>query len=118
MQTRETRLRSAICRIIHDEKLYRVATLTRGDVMCRLGISKNLFVEVFRRSFGVSFTEYVNRLRLEEALTLLQTTDLSIGEVSEKTGFGTTRTFRRQFHSKYGLSPIAFRKQQEGNREV
>ncbi len=110
METRNTTLRVAIHQLIVEEKLYRDPMLTRGHVIARLGVGKNRFVSVFQESFGTSFTEYVNQMRMQEALSLLHGTDLTITEVAEKTGFGTSRTFRRQFSSRYGLSPAAFRK--------
>ncbi len=110
METRNTNLRVAIRQLLVEEKLYRNPLLTRGHIIARLGVGKNRFVEVFQETFGVSFTEYVNRLRMQEALSLLYDTDLTIAEVAKKVGFGTSRTFRRQFGTRYGLSPVAFRK--------
>ncbi len=114
MKTKSINLHADIRQLLIEEKLYRNPTLTRRHIIARLGVGKNRFVGVFQETFGVSFTEYVNRLRMQEALSLLHSTELTITEVAEKTGFGTPRTFRRQFSSRYGISPVAFRKQLDG----
>ncbi len=110
MNVKRARHCEAMRQLILDEKLYRDPLLTRWQLIDRLGIGKNQFVAIFRQGFGMSFIEYVNRLRMQEALTLLQDSSLSILEISEQAGFGTERTFRRQFQSQCGMSPSAYRK--------
>jgi AraC-type DNA-binding domain-containing proteins len=76
----------------------------------RIGTNKELFVDAFQYCFGLSFPEYINFLRLKDAITLLEESDLSIEEISERVGFGTVRTFQRQFQAKYNMSPKDYRK--------
>jgi len=59
--------------------------------------------------FKVTFSDYVNFLRLKDAVQLLEQSDLSIEEISDITGFGTVRTFRRQFNDKYNMAPKDYR---------
>jgi AraC-like DNA-binding protein len=40
---------------------------------------------------------------------MLEGSDVSIAEISEKVGFGTPRTFQRQFTAKYNISPKDYR---------
>ncbi len=110
--TRLDQLCIAIREAILADKLYLNPTITRDDVIARLGTNKNLFIEAFQQCFGMSFNEFINNLRLKNALILLEKSDLSIVEISERSGFGTVRTFRRQFHDKYGMSPADYRKLQ------
>jgi AraC-like DNA-binding protein len=109
----ESRL-DKLCNTIRDlilkDKAYRNPSLTRDSLVERLGTNRELFIEAFMYCFGMSFPEYINSLRLKDAVTLLQQSDLSIEAISEKTGFGTLRTFQRQFLKKYNLSPKDFRK--------
>jgi two-component system response regulator YesN len=58
----------------------------------------------------MSFSEYVNSLRLKDSITLLEESDLMIEDISEKVGFDTVRTFQRQFMTKYNMSPKEYRK--------
>lgn len=64
------------------------------------------FAEIFRQSprqFLISF-------RVEKARHLLATTDLSIGEVSARTGFFDQSHFTRHFRKLTGLTPIRYRR--------
>jgi AraC-like DNA-binding protein len=102
-----------LCREIRDfillDKAYRNPNINRDYVIDHLGTNRELFVEAFMACFGVSFTEYINSLRLKDAVTLLEQSDLSIEDISIKTGFGTIRTFQRQFQSKFHITPKEFR---------
>ena len=49
-------------------------------------------------------------LRLNESLVLLEESDLSMEEISEKVGYGTLRSFQRQFQAKYDIPPKEYRK--------
>ncbi len=80
-------------------------------------ISKALFLSrshishTFSDKLKVSFTEYINSLRLSEALRLLDDKYRSISQVSEQAGFPTVRTFNRVFQKRYGCTPTQYRKQ-------
>lgn len=109
-ETRKDQLCLAVRDILLKEKAYRNPNLTRDYLIDYLGTSKELFVDAFRNCFGMSFSEYLNFLRLKDGITLLEKSDLSIEEISEKVGFGTVRTFQRQFQTKYNMSPKDYRK--------
>lgn len=109
-ETRKDQLCMAIRDTLLKEKAYRDPTITRDQLIARLGSNKDLFIDAFQYCFGMSFPEYLNFLRLKDAITLLEGSDLTIEEISEKVGFGTVRTFQRQFQSKYNMSPKDYRK--------
>ncbi len=109
-EKRKDQLCIAIRDILLKEKEYRDPTLTRDNIIERLGTNKELFIDAFQYCFGMSFSEYVNSLRLKDSITLLEESDLTIEEISEKVGFGTVRTFQRQFQAKYNMSPKEYRK--------
>jgi AraC-like DNA-binding protein len=64
----------------------------------------------FKNLMGMSFKEYVNLLRISEAKQLLANTELSVGEIAEKCGFSTLRTFDREFFSHLNMTPTEYRK--------
>lgn len=109
-QKRKDMLCIAIRDIMLKEKVYRNSALTRDRLIELLGTNKELFIDAFQFCFEMSFPEYINFLRLRDALTLLEKSDLTVEEVSEKVGFGTVRTFQRQFQNKYNMSPKDYRK--------
>lgn len=109
-ESRKDKLCIAIHNFILKEKAYRDPTLTRDFVIEELNTNKELFVEAFQSCFSASFPDYINSLRLKDAIALLERSDLSIEAVSDKTGFGSVRTFQRQFQKKYNMSPKDYRK--------
>lgn len=52
---------------------------------------------------------YVNKLRLNEALLLLMSSDHSILEISQMVGFSTVNYFNKIFKSKYHCSPREYK---------
>ena len=68
------------------------------------------FVRHFRAATGMTPMEYIIKLRLEEASTLLQDPDLSIAEAALQSGFNDSNYFSRLFRKKNGISPRGYRK--------
>jgi YesN/AraC family two-component response regulator len=48
---------------------------------------------------------YLKKIRIKTALNLLETTDLSVSEIIDKTGFNNRTYFYRTFKEEYGTSP-------------
>jgi len=72
-------------------------------------LSPNYFCEVFKAETGVTFTEYVTKVRMAEAKRLLRDTNLSVSEISRKVGYESIHYFSRLFKEREGLSPSEFR---------
>ena len=79
-----------------------------------LHLSKYYISHLFGDKLGIRFNDYVNSLRMSEACRLLRTTNMSITEISDASGFGTLRTFNRSFIKQMGLSPSDYRKSNRG----
>lgn len=75
------------------------------------GLSYNYFCHNFKLAYGLSYTAYLESLRLHEAERLLLTTDKGITDIALAVGFGTTSYFIERFKKKYGIPPKAFRNQ-------
>ena len=58
---------------------------------------------------NMSFSDYINYIRISEAQKLLITTDLDMSEIAEHTGFSTSSYFIEQFRKRKGISPKQFR---------
>ena len=59
----------------------------------------------FKEQVGCSPKQYIQLNRLSYAKELLQTTDLQVGQIAYKCGFGDTNNFIRAFRGRYGISP-------------
>ena len=75
----------------------------------RAGVSKNHLSFEFSRETGETFTEYVARVRVDEAKRLLATTSLLVYEVGERVGYPSVEHFSRVFKKVAGVSPVKFR---------
>lgn len=72
-------------------------------------LSESHFMKSFKLLTGMSFINYLNSFRLENAERLLKTTDKSISYICEECGFHYFSYFIRIFKKKYGYTPSAFR---------
>lgn len=72
--------------------------------------SKNYFSYLFKKELGISFIEYLNKVRVEEAKHLLDTTDDKTYQISEKVGYSDYKYFSSVFKKLTGMSPIQYKK--------
>lgn len=79
-------------------------------------LSYGYFCRSFKKALGISFSAYLESVRLREGERLLLTTDLEVTEVAQRVGFGTTSYFIERFRKRYGLPPRVFRAQMRGFR--
>lgn len=73
-----------------------------AEIMC---FSKPYFSKYFRRMSGMTFSEYLNIVRVSEAVKMLSKGGLSAGETAVAAGFGTIRSFNRVFKQYTGFTP-------------
>jgi transcriptional regulator GlxA family with amidase domain len=76
-----------------------------------VGLSRNVFVQQFRKETGESFLEYLTRQRLEQAKVLLCQSNLSIEVISGRIGLSSGQ-LRNLFHDKLQCTPREFRQNQ------
>ncbi|MBO4905620.1 MAG: AraC family transcriptional regulator [Bacteroidaceae bacterium] len=95
---------------IRNQRLYANASLQRQDVCDYFGINRHQLNSLLAAYSGKSsFTQYVNGIRMENALALLrENSDRSILSIATEVGF-TPANFREQFKRMYGMTPVEFR---------
>ena len=74
-----------------------------------IGVSPSYLSKLFTAELKISFSEYVNMIKLKEAEKLLLTTDKSVTEISLASGFSSTAYFISLFKAKHGLTPLKYR---------
>lgn len=79
--------------------------ITFDDAAKYMNFSRPYFSKYFIRMSGMTFTKYLNIIRIEKAVTLLLESQLSVTEVAQNTGFGTIRSFNRVFKELTGYTP-------------
>jgi len=83
--------------------------LSLGEVAKQVNVSAGYFSELFKKSTGLNFVEYVARLRVEKVKIILQDPILRISEVAFDVGFQSLSQFNRTFRRYAGISPRAYR---------
>lgn len=73
-------------------------------------LSEKYISHYFKEHFHLTFSNYVNHLRLTHAKRLLETTDLPVTEVAPRSGFPSVSYFIRAFKTSCGVSPLKYRK--------
>jgi AraC-like DNA-binding protein len=78
-----------------------------------LGMNEVKFSRFFRRATGNTFTDFVNRIRINRACQLLMESDQYIAQIGYDVGFNNIANFNRRFLDIKGMTPSEFRKQAE-----
>lgn len=84
------------------------AALALEDVSRHVEVSKTHLSAQFRKETGMTFREYLTRLRIEHAERLLRETGMKVYEVSEAVGYPNVEHFSRIFKKQTGQSPARF----------
>lgn len=84
-----------------------------AELCQRVGMTESSFSRYFRRATGNSFTDFVNRLRINKACQLLMETDRYVTNVCYDVGFNNVANFNRRFLQVKGMTPSEFRRQAE-----
>lgn len=72
------------------------------------------FSSFFKKNTGENFKDYVNRIRIENALPMLLNADMKTYEIAQKVGFGDIRVFNAAFQKIYLETPGSYRKRVRG----
>ncbi len=67
---------------------------------------------LFKKNCGMTFTQYLRRVRIMAACRLLRERDYSVDAVADMVGYRDTRHFRAVFRDIMGINPLSYRKRQ------
>ncbi len=85
-----------------------------ADLVSReLGLSEKYVYSFLKEQTGKTFSSYLEDLRMDYAVKGLKHTDWSNEKIAQESGFGSVNTFYRVFKKRTGVSPSAYRKQEE-----
>ena len=91
--------------ILEDEKDFKIS-----DIAKECSMSESSLRKMFKANSGVSPAEYRLRYRLDSAKYLLESTDMTLGEISSKLNFYDTAYFCRRFKQYTGMTPKQYTK--------
>lgn len=89
------------------ENLYK--KLTIQDISEKFYITPTVCSHVLKEKLGESFNEYISKLRIEKAKSLLKDTNLSIESISEEIGYANPKYFFKIFKKMVLCTPLEFR---------
>lgn len=79
------------------------------EVAKAVNTSTFYFCKLFKKATGLTFTDYLSRVRIEKAKNLLLNPNLRISEIAYEVGFQSLTHFNRMFRRLAGQSPTAYR---------
>lgn len=79
------------------------------DIARRCNVSRSHFYQVFRQELGCTPHEWLMRMRIEQARSLLRRPDLTLAEIAGRCGFSDQSHFTRTFSRRFGMSPGRWR---------
>lgn len=86
-------------------------TISLDEVAAICNISTSYFSKLFKKIVGENFSNYVNKIRINEAKLLLETTDTPITNISLDLGFDDCGYFIKVFKKQEGVTPSVYRSQ-------
>ncbi len=97
---------------------HKTEELSLADVAKAAGASVFHFCKVFHKATGLKFTDYVARMRLEDARNRLLNPNLRVSEIAYDVGFQSLTQFNRTFKRVFGQSPTDFRARVSSGRRL
>lgn len=84
--------------------------ITLSEIAQELNFSIPYLSKVFKEDTGMGFSEYLQKIRIEEACRLLANTDSKVIDIAQSVGYNDICTFNLIFKKHLGITPRDFRK--------
>ena len=93
----------------HIESEY-ASKITLDSISRKFGYTEEYITRLFKKEFGITPHSHLISVRLEQAMWLLENTDLSVERISSAVGYGDFSSFWRAFRQKYSQTPGEIRR--------
>lgn len=110
-QLRGNQAKGVLAEIEEDIKQNFMENLTLKDLSQKYFLNAAYLGQIFKKQYGESFKDHLNRIRIEKACQLLLQTDKKVYEIADEIGYKDLDYFINKFISFYGCTPTKFRKQ-------
>ncbi len=87
-------------------------TVTLTELASFFNYSERQIQRIIKDSTGMSFSQNIQKLKLRQAIHLMQNPNLSIAQISEELGYSAPENFRHVFKKYYGMTPMEYRSTQ------
>lgn len=85
--------------------------LSVKDTAKALTVNANYLSTLFHKDMGMTFIDFVNRERTNQAAALLRHTNLQIQQIASTVGYNNTSYFAKQFVRFQGVNPSLYRRE-------
>lgn len=92
------------------EKNYSKEDFSLLDAAEYMNLSPQHLSRLFKKEVGITFVDYLTRVRTRKSIELLCQNDMKIYEIAEKVGYSSQHYFSSVFKKETGMSPIDYRK--------
>lgn len=86
------------------------SNITLESIAPLFGYNHSYLGKIFRKKMGVSFNEYIDRLRIERAKALLLEDDAKVYAISKQIGYKNVDYFHVKFRKYVAMSPVEYRR--------
>lgn len=86
------------------------ATVTIQKLVSEFHFQEDYFNRLIKSKTGLTYSAYVQQVRLDRAAHMLAVTNKSVDEITEYVGYHNKGFFYRIFRKKYGMTPSQYRK--------
>ncbi|SAI51117.1 AraC family transcriptional regulator [Bordetella ansorpii] len=108
-EAREMRASQLIRNAVHHLRANSANRISVADVAQAVAMSERNFLRRFKNEIGVTPTEFILRVRLENACGMLLQTDLPADKVARRTGLGSGDRLAKLFRQHLSISPTEYR---------
>lgn len=100
---------NSICRYINAHISNKI---TVAEISGAVSLNASYISHHFKEKTGYSISDYINIQKVKEAKHLLESTNLSLSEISEKLAFSSQQYFQKIFKKQAGITPLQYKKEQ------
>lgn len=86
------------------------ADISIQDLVNEFHFQEDYFNRLIKNKTGMTYSEYLQNIRLEKARSLLMDSKISIDKICESVGYHNKGFFYKLFKEKYGMTPSQYRK--------
>lgn len=99
----------SVLQVVRFVKQHFSQTVTLSDAAEHVHLSPSYVSKLFKHEMGRSFSEYLTKVRIDEARRLLLDSDMSLGDVAFACGFEDQSYFTKVFKKQVGIPPSRYR---------
>ena len=97
------------------ETHYKEEALGLTELAAHFHMSVSAASKYIKEKSGMKYTDYISQLRIKEACRLLETTEMSVSDITYEVGYQDSASFSKKFKAQLGVSPSAYRARHRGD---